>query len=239
MRTLWDKVGMQDGLRCGLQPDPLLYNLVAPGDLAPQSQGLRVRYPNFWQEVARIKFRQNRCVNLVCLDLGVGNHANLQGIRDCNTRNVRFHDICHRSGITRCLYNNMVIVSKRSCKRLQMLPRHADTAKPLDPYPVKHHRLRKDAMDIQSYHSHLCLLACWFTFRELAGNTAITDPRSQRIRASRRGDQITARALSPCSNERPARTCVLPAPHVPDGLTITPIQLEIGRTFERQSHHAG
>ena len=46
MRTLWDKVGMQGGLRC-LQPDALLHNLVAPGYLAPQSQGLRIRDPNF------------------------------------------------------------------------------------------------------------------------------------------------------------------------------------------------
>ena len=62
------------------------------------------------------------------------------------------------------------------------------------------------------------------TSRELAGNTATTDPRSQRIRASRRGGQITDRALSPWSKGRPARTHVLPAPHVPDGLTIAPIK---------------
>jgi hypothetical protein len=61
-----------------------------------------------------------------------------------------------------------------------------------------------------------------FVRRELAGNTATTDPRSQRIRASRRGGQIKARALSPWSKGRPARTYVLPAPCFPDGRTITP-----------------
>src|SRR5919206_1201271 len=66
--------------------------------------------------------------------------------------------------------------------------------------------------------------------RELAGNTATTDPRSQRIRASRRGGQIMARARSPWSKGRPARTDGLPAPQVPDGLTIAPIR----RSAERQ-----
>jgi hypothetical protein len=60
--------------------------------------------------------------------------------------------------------------------------------------------------------------------RELAGNTATTDPRSQRIRASRRGGQITARARSPWYKRRPARTRVLPVPRVPDGLTIALIR---------------
>jgi hypothetical protein len=70
--------------------------------------------------------------------------------------------------------------------------------------------------------------------REPAGNTATTDPRSQRIRASRRGGQIMARARSPWSKGRPARTHVLPAPHVPDGLTIAPIR----RSAERQGAEA-
>src|SRR3712207_3019866 len=57
---------------------------------------------------------------------------------------------------------------------------------------------------------------------EQAGDTATTDPRSRRTRASRRGGQITARARHPWFKGRPARTPVLPVPHVPDGLTITP-----------------
>src|SRR5919206_1459119 len=65
--------------------------------------------------------------------------------------------------------------------------------------------------------------------REPAGNTATTDPRSQRIRASRRGGQIMARARSPWFKGRPARTHVLPAPHVPDGLTIPRIRRSAGR----------
>src|ERR671916_989121 len=56
--------------------------------------------------------------------------------------------------------------------------------------------------------------------RELAGNTTTTDPRSRRIRAGRRGGQITSSSSRPMSIGRPARTCVLPVPRVPDGRTI-------------------
>ena len=38
-----------------------------------------------------------------------------------------------------------------------------------------------------------------------------------------------ARARSPSSKGRPARTHVLPVPHVPDGLTIAPIRRSAGQ----------
>ena len=104
----------------------------------------------------------------------------------------------------------------------------------LDRAVVQHHRLGEDAMNVQSNNPHRLASSCCRDPRELAGNTATTDPRSQRIRASRRGGQITARALSPWFKGRPARTHVLPAPHVPDGLTIAPTQ----RSAERQGTEA-
>ncbi len=57
--------------------------------------------------------------------------------------------------------------------------------------------------------------------RELAGNTTSTDPRSQRIRESRKGRPCNELGLSAPVYRRPARTFVLPARRVPDGLTIT------------------
>lgn len=64
------------------------------------------------------------------------------------------------------------------------------------------------------------------TDREPAGNTTNTDPRSQRIRASRRGGQIM------CSNSqficirRPARTCVLPVPRGRDSPSLPNLATE-------------
>jgi hypothetical protein len=59
--------------------------------------------------------------------------------------------------------------------------------------------------------------------RELAGDTTSTDPRSRRIRESRKGRPCNELGSRPTVYRRPARTFVLPAPRVPDGLTILPV----------------
>src|SRR3546814_4157972 len=48
------------------------------------------------------------------------------------------------------------------------------------------HRLRESSVDIQSDDAHGCSLS-GSSRRELAGNTTSTDPRSRRIRESRKG----------------------------------------------------
>jgi hypothetical protein len=54
-----------------------------------------------------------------------------------------------------------------------------------------------------------------------------------------RGGHVTSSGSQPRVCRRPARTFVLPAPRVPDGLTITPSPEGTGRTSERRNHHAG
>src|SRR5215208_6969334 len=105
-----------------------------------------------------------------------------------------------------------------------MVACHAHSAKPAGLAVLQDHRFGEHAVDVQSDNPHESASSSVSISGEPAGNTATTDPRSQRIRASRRGGQITARALSPSFKGRPARTDVLPTPHVPDGLTITPIR---------------
>ena len=53
---------------------------------------------------------------------------------------------------------------------------------------------------------------------ELAGDTTSTDPRSRKVA---RGGHVTSSGSRPTVYGRPARTFVLPAPRVPDGLTIS------------------
>src|SRR3546814_4859442 len=86
-----------------------------------------------------------------------------------------------------------------------MLARHVDAAQPDQLVAIYHHRLGEGAMNIHSYYPHELPPR---TDRKRAGNTATTDSRSQRIRADRRGGQITARAPSPWSSVGlPALTC--------------------------------
>src|SRR3546814_633628 len=102
----------------------------------------------------------------------------------------------HGLGITSCLDHNMVIVRQFRGERSQMLARHVDAAQPDQLVAIYHHRLGEGAMNIHSYDPHELPPR---SDRKRAGNTATTDSRSQRIRADRRGGQITARALSPWS----------------------------------------
>src|SRR6516164_3203101 len=71
--------------------------------------------------------------------------------------------------------------------------------------------------------TRMLLPPSWFAQGELAGDTTSTDPRSQRIRESRKGGHVTSSGSRPTVYRRPARTFVLPTPRVPDGLTILPL----------------
>ena len=102
---------------------------------------------------------------------------------------------------------------------MQRLATQDDTSEPSELTVFPGHRLGKGAVNIKPYDPHAVPSAD--PKRELAGNTTPTDPRSQRIRASRKGRHVTSSGSQPNVCGRPARTFVLPAPHVPDGLTIT------------------
>lgn len=82
-------------------------------------------------------------------------------------------------------------------------------AETLDLPIVQDHRFGEDAVDIHADDAHTSNPSIVpSSSQELAGYTATTDPRSQRIRASRRGDHPKARARSPChSLGLPALAC--------------------------------
>src|SRR5215469_10338010 len=65
--------------------------------------------------------------------------------------------------------------------------RRYDTTQPAQLTVFPGHRLGKSAVNIQSNDPHTSTLRSQSFERELAGNTTPTDPRSQRIRASRKG----------------------------------------------------
>ena len=105
---------------------------------------------------------------------------------------------------------------------LQMFAGHSNAAESGEFPVIQHDRLSEHAVDIQSDDSNHLAVLLWSYCQQkgAGGHTATTDPRSQRIRASRTGGQITARARSPWFKGRPARTRVLPTADVPDGRTI-------------------
>jgi hypothetical protein len=137
-------------------------------------------------------------VDRVGLDLGMRDQTHLARIGDDNSPDVGRHDRHDGRCVAGRLHHHVVVMRQSSGERLEMIPRHADAAQSDDLALIQHHRLGEHAMDIQAYDPHRSVsLPYCLTSQELAGNTATTDPRSQRIRASRRGGQIKARAHSP------------------------------------------
>ncbi|CAO4149463.1 hypothetical protein GPNCGGLF_LOCUS3157 [Methylorubrum aminovorans] len=227
---------MQDRLHHRLQPRPLQDDLGAACDLAPERKRCLVRDPDLRQKATGIEPRQHGRVDDVGLDPRLGDQPHLARVGDHHPADMRPDHLRDRAGVAGRLDHDMIVVRQRLGERRQVIARHADPTKTPDRAVFEHHRLGENAVDVQSHNPHEPVSSS--RLRELAGNTATTDPRSQRIRASRRGGQITAWARSPSSKGRPARTHVLPVPRVPDGLTIAPIR----RSAERdgtEGHHAG
>ena len=118
--------------------------------------------------------------------------------------------------------NNSIILRKLLCESLEKRPAHVDAPQSFELTVVPGDRLGEGAVDIQTNDPHGCSSVSVRSGRELAGNTTSTDPRSRRIRESRKGRPCNELGSQPTVYRRPARTFVLPEPRVQDGLTISP-----------------
>jgi hypothetical protein len=72
-------------------------------------------------------------------------------------------------------------------KGLEKMAAHGDASQPLKLAVVPRHRLSEGSVDIQPNDAHACSFRLDSFPRELAGDTTSTDPRSRRVRESRKG----------------------------------------------------
>ena len=132
----------------------------------------------------------------------------------------------------------MPAADQEPAPRPRLLPRgckpvasHGDPPKPSTRLTLKRNNLRKRAVNVHANDSHTVAPSLSLEKREPAGNTTHTDPRSQRIRESRKGGQITNSSSQLICQRRPARTSRAPGAHVPDGRTKRQ-STKISRTCE-------
>ena len=102
------------------------------------------------------------------------------------------------------------------------------------------HRLGEDAMDVHSDNAHGAT-SSWLVVRrrELAGDTTTTDSRSQRIRAGRRGGQITSSSSQLMSFRTACPHLRAPGAPCPGWSHHSPILVRTGRTSQHRHLHAG
>jgi hypothetical protein len=113
--------------------------------------------------------------------LRIGNH---------HAADVRTQDLGHRRSVPGRLDHHVIVMGQRSRKRRQAVPTHLDATKPHETPSFQRRGFCEDAVNIQSDDTHP--IALIVKSMGATGSTTPTDPRSQRIRASRRGGHVTS-----------------------------------------------
>src|SRR5215207_6481587 len=197
MRAGRDQMAVQDRLYDVLEPGALPHDLVAASDLPAQRLGWLVRDPNLRQKAAGVELREHTGVDRVGLDLGMSDDAYLLRVGDHHLLHMRRQGRCDGSGVARRLNHDNVVLPEPPGEGSEQLAPHVDASKPPDLAVLPGHRLGKGAVDVQSDDAHASPpFELGSSKRELAGNTTPTDPRSRRIRASRKGRPCNELGLS-------------------------------------------
>ena len=185
----------------------------------PQAFGVGVWQPDLRQEIGRPQRCQHAGIDLVRLDVRVGDRLDLQRIGHDHPRHIRRKHAHHGHGVAGRLDDDLVLLAKAAAETLQPGAGHGDAPGRTQLSLLPEHHLRKRSVDVHADHTSHRLLLLSFAVAGAVGNTTTTDPRSRRNRVGRRGGQLLTRALG-SSNTSACPLSVLPVPLVPDGRTI-------------------
>ena len=189
-------MAMKDRLGDILQSRSLPDNLIAPRDLPAKRLRRLVWNPNLRQKAARVKLREDAGVDRVGLDLRVSDDADLLGVRDHDFLDVRRDHRRNRGRVAGRFHDDHVLLGELLGESLEKMAAHVDAPQPLQFAVVPSDRLGEGSVDIQSNDPHAVAPSLFRSKRELAGNTTSTDPRSRRIRESRKGRPCNELGLS-------------------------------------------
>lgn len=141
-----------------LEPRAMPHDLVAPRHQPTLAFRFRVRRPDLRQVPGRLQAGERAGVDLVGLDVSLGDRLHLQRIGDnhpCHERrqNPRHHAVGGR-------FDHHLITGQQGlAKSLQRSPRHIDAARMSEPAILPNHHLPESSVDVDANHpSHSHLL---------------------------------------------------------------------------------
>ena len=208
MGTAWDQMRMQDGMHLILDPRAVADHLVAARHLTPQAFGVGVRQPNFRQEVRRPQGRKYAGVDLVGLNLRIGDGLDLHRVGHDHPRDMRLKCPHDRHCVAGRLDDDFVLSlpsvrPKPSSPARDMSTRPAGRSWPASQITTSA-KVRWMSMPITRLIT--CSPSGCFELGAV-GNTTTTDPRSRRNRVGRRGGQLLTRALGSSYGSACPLTC--------------------------------
>jgi hypothetical protein len=195
VRAGGDQVAVQDRLDDVLQARPLSDDLVAPGDLPAKRLCRFVRNPDFRQKAACIKLREDAGVDRIGLDPRMSDDADLLGVCDHDLLDMRRDRRRDRGRVAGRFDDNHLLLGELLRESLENVAAHVDAPQSFELAVVPGDRLGEGAVDIQSDDAHAPSVFVR-SKGELAGDTTSTDPRSERIRESRKGRPCNELGLS-------------------------------------------
>ena len=215
-------MAVQDRLDDILQARSMPDDLVAPGHLPAKRLRRLIRYPDFRQKAACIELGEDAGVDRIGLDLRMSDDAHLLGVCDHDFLDVRRDHRSDRGRVAGRFDNNYIILRQLLCESLEKGPAHVDAPQWFELAVVPGDRLGEGAgisrpmIRMVAPPSLFVQGGSWRATRHLlirahgaSGKVA-------------RGGHVTSSGSRPTVYRRPARTFVLPAARVQDGLTISP-----------------
>jgi hypothetical protein len=187
--------------------------------------GLVVGQPHRGQVVGRQQPRQHRRVDLVGLDLGLGDRPGLLRVGDHHPADLALQQPRDRIGVAGRLQGHLVGGAQAVGEQPQRLRGGLDAARLPDHAVLPDGDLGELAVHVQpdaSSHPAPPFICKGCRSGAQVGQTTPTDPRSQRSRASRRGGHVLTRARSPSNDHRPAQPAFAPGCPCPGRSHRTP-----------------
>ena len=189
-------MAVQDRLDDLLQARPLPDDLIAPGHLPAKRLRRLISYPDFRQKAARIELGKHAGVDRIGLDLRMSDDAHLLWVSDHDLLDLRRDHRSDRSCVTGRFDDDHVLLRKLLCESLEKRPAHVDTPQSLSspsPQATASAKARWISRPmIRMFAGSVSVRSK----RKLAGDTTSTDPRSRRIRESRKGRPCNELGLS-------------------------------------------
>ena len=153
VRARRDQVCGQDRMGLVLHPGAMSDDLIAPRHQAAPAFGLGIRQPHLRQEPGRVQRCQDTGVDLIGLDVGVGNRLHLQRIGHDDACHMGAEHAHYRHRVAGGFEDHLVVRHQAAAEALEPRTGHVDPTVPPQPPVLPEHHLGERPMNVHTDHT--------------------------------------------------------------------------------------